>query len=152
MSPRKAQVRDILVALAGAFEGRGWHGPSVLGTLRGLPAARALKRPRGGHHSIQELVEHIAYWERRALLDLAPGGPGPGADWAAPRRSFPASVRHLKAVHRELVRAVSALKDDDLGRRVRTGDGPMPLGKVLHGVAAHGCYHAGQIGLLKTLV
>jgi len=148
----KARVTDVLLAFQGAFEGRGWHGPSLLGLLRGLSPVRARKRPRGAHHSIQELVEHVAYWEERAILQFAPGGHSPGADWVLPRRSFPASLRHLKAVHKDLLRAVGALEDGDLERIVRTGDGPMRLGKVLHGVAAHAAYHAGQIGLLKTLV
>jgi uncharacterized damage-inducible protein DinB len=59
----------------------------------------------------------------------------------------------LRATHRLLVAAVSALEDADLERPVRTvSAGRMPLGQVLHGVAAHDAYHAGQIRMQRTLL
>ena len=54
--------------------------------------------------------------------------------------------------HRALVKAVSALRDGDLERKVQTSSGPRPLVEVLHGVAAHDAYHAGQIRLTRKLL
>jgi uncharacterized damage-inducible protein DinB len=149
-----ARVRDLLDAFEGAFERRGWHGPSVLQALRGLSSEQAKKRPAGAHHSIHELVEHIAYWEERGIRYLAPRGSRARSarDWARPEHSFAASVARLKAIHARLIAAIEALGDSDLDRRISTGSGPMPLGRALHGVAAHAAYHAGQIGLLKSLL
>ena len=44
-----------------------------------------------------------------------------------------------------------ALRDQDLDRKVPTSSGPRPLVEVLHGLAAHDAYHAGQIQLLKRM-
>jgi hypothetical protein len=54
--------------------------------------------------------------------------------------------------HRALVKAVKALRDEDLERKVPTSSGPRPLVEVLHGLAAHDAYHAGQIRLTRTLL
>jgi uncharacterized damage-inducible protein DinB len=51
-----------------------------------------------------------------------------------------------------LVAAIALLKEADLERPVRTvSKRRLTLGEVLHGVAAHDSYHAGQIRLLRTL-
>ena len=47
---------------------------------------------------------------------------------------------------------MAALDDPDLDRRVKTSSGPRPLSEVLHGLAAHDAYHAGQIRLARTLL
>jgi uncharacterized damage-inducible protein DinB len=107
------RVGDVLVALHGAFEGKGWHGPTVLQALAGVTAREAIQKPA----------------------------------------AFAASLRAMKATHRRLVEAVSALDDAALDRSIGTWDsGRMPLARVLHGVAAHDAYHAGQIRLVRTLL
>jgi uncharacterized damage-inducible protein DinB len=59
----------------------------------------------------------------------------------------------MKRTHLGLVAAVSLLTDADLERPIGTWDsGTLPLARVLHGVAAHDAYHAGQIRLLRTLI
>jgi uncharacterized damage-inducible protein DinB len=149
---RAGRVGDVLEALEGAFEKRGWHGPTVLESLRGVKPKDATRRPPRCHHSVQELVEHIAHWEEEGLRSIVALGPRSARDWSRPRGSFAASVARMKAVHRRLVAEVALLEDPALDRRVGTGSGRMPLGRVLHGTAAHAAYHAGQIGLVKTLL
>jgi hypothetical protein len=50
------------------------------------------------------------------------------------------------------VKAVSALRDLDLERKVPTSSRTRPLIEVLHGLAAHDAYHAGQIRLTRKLL
>lgn len=142
------RVRDLLEAFEGAFERNGWHGPSVLGALRGLDPKKAGRRPQRAHHTIHELVEHVAYWEERALAYFAPREKATGQNFGAPVRSFRASVAHMKSVHTRLIEKIRRLREKDLDRKLRGKS----LARVLHGVAAHATYHAGQIGLLKTLL
>ena len=51
-----------------------------------------------------------------------------------------------------LDRSVKTLRDEDLDRKVPTSSGPRPLVEVLHGLAAHDAYHAGQIRLTRKLL
>jgi uncharacterized damage-inducible protein DinB len=151
----RKRIEDALAALRGAFERKGWHGPTVLEAVRGVTPRQAARTPRGAHNSIHQLVDHIAYWERIGIEYLrrgAPPSPMP-PDWRRPRTSLAASIRALRATHRELVRRVARLTDRDLDRKVRTSEsGVMPLGEVLHGIAAHDVYHAGQIRLLRAML
>jgi hypothetical protein len=132
-----SRVDDVLAALRGAFEKNGWHGPTVLGSVR------------------DELVDHIAYWEavvlRRYLGPPKTERRGRG-DWRPPLAPFDESVRRMEEGHQALVKAVKALRDDDLDWKVPTSSGPRPLVEVLHGLAAHDAYHAGQIRLTRKLL
>ena len=148
------RIEDVLTALKGAFDSGGWHGPTVLESIAGVTAAQARKRPAGAHHSVHELVDHIAFWERAAIHYLKKGRPParPEREWSSPRTNFGTSVRRLKDAHRALVTEVACLREMDLERVVRTQEGSVPLSAVLHGVAAHAAYHAGQIRLIRTLL
>jgi hypothetical protein len=150
-----SRVDDVLAALRGAFEKNGWHGPTVLGSVRGVTPGVAARKPPRAHHSIHELVDHVAYWEavvlRRYLVPAKAERRGRG-DWRPPLAAFDESVRRMEYGHRALVKAVSALRDEDLDRKVPTSSGPRPLVEVLHGLAAHDAYHAGQIRLTRKLL
>ena len=151
----RTRVEDVLSALRGAFEANGWHGPTVRGAVRGVRAREADRKPPRAHHSIHELVDHITYWEAVVVRRyLGPGKPSPRGrgDWRRPATSLAESVRRMEEGHRVLVAAVSALRDEDLDRKVPTASGPRPLAEVLHGLAAHDAYHAGQIRLTRKLL
>jgi hypothetical protein len=149
----RTRVDDVLAALRGAFEANGWHGPTVRGSVRGVTAREAERKPPRAHHSIHELVDHIAHWEavvlRRHLRKATPRG---RTDWRPPLLSLAESVQRMEDGHRALVKAVRALRDEDLDRKVPTSSGPRPLVEVLHGLAAHDAYHAGQIRLTRKLL
>ena len=150
-----SRVSDVLASLRGAFFNRGWHGATVLESVKGLTPKKAKKRRAKASHSIHELVDHIEYWENVAIHYVRRGRPPKRhrKDWAPPNLKWRDSVKRLKATHRVLVAAVASLKEADLERPVRTlASGRMTLGQVLHGVAAHDAYHAGQIRLLRTLL
>ena len=150
-----SRVKDVLTALQGAFGSRGWHGPTVLEAVKGVTETQAARKPEAVHHSIHVLVDHIQYWEEAGLRYATTRGKPRRTrrDWRQPATSFAASVRRMKTTHARLVAAVAQLRDADLERSIGTWDsGRMPLAKVLHGVAAHDAYHAGQIRLIRTLL
>jgi uncharacterized damage-inducible protein DinB len=151
----RTRVEDVLSALRGAFEANGWHGPTVRGSVRGVTSLEAERKPPRAHHSIHELVDHIAYWEAVVLRRyLGPGKAPPRGrgDWRPPAASLADSVQRMEEGHRALLAAVRALRDEDLDRKVPTSSGPRPLVEVLHGLAAHDAYHAGQIRLTRKLL
>jgi len=156
-----ADARRILLDLIDeAFDHRSWHGTTLLGSIRGVTAARAAARPSPRRHNIWELAVHAAYWKyavRRRLTGEERGSFAlEGSNWfvrpasrANRNRAWRADVRLLIDEHRRLRAAIAALDPRRLAR---------PLGRerysaafLIRGIAAHDLYHAGQIQLLKKL-
>jgi len=100
------------------FGKRAWHGTNLKGSLRGLTAKEASRRPGRGRHNIWEIAVHAAYWKyavRRRLLGEKRGSfplkgsnwftrPAPGADWKK-------DLRLLDGMHITMRRAVASLRD-----------------------------------------
>jgi len=142
----------LLANIDNAYEHRGWHGPNLRGSLRGVTASQALWRPGKGRHNIWELTLHAAYWKYAARNKLRAGKRGgfpvKGSNWfASPARpddkAWRSVVQLLEAEHRQLRDAVASLGDAELRD-------PKKL-RLLYGVAAHDVYHTGQIRLTKRL-
>ena len=159
--PRDDQTETLRIAdqLRRAFEGEAWHGPAVLEILEGVTAVGALARPLARSHCIWEIVLHIAVWDDAARRRMAGEvvQPTPDEDWPAIAETSPEAWRrtlgHLRRTHDALVAAVSALPDSRLMEKV-PGKEPdyYTLYYMLHGIAQHELYHAGQIALLKKSV
>ncbi len=77
----------LLRILADAYDKRGWQGPSLKGSLRGVTPRQAAFRPGPGRHSIRELTLHAAYWKYavwRRLTGVKRGSfPLDGSNWFA---------------------------------------------------------------------
>jgi uncharacterized damage-inducible protein DinB len=144
----------LLTALHRAYDGRSWHGPNLLGSIRGLTPEQAFWRPGPGRHTVYDLVLHAAYWKyvaRRRLTGEKRGSfPVKGSNFLSePRvKAAPAIVGAravLEEAHCALVAAVEAMPDEALAER----RGEWTAGELVAGVAAHDLYHAGQIQLVK---
>jgi uncharacterized damage-inducible protein DinB len=136
-----------------AFYGSAWHGPALMELLKDVDAKRAAARPLKDTHSIWELVLHIAAWDGVGLKRLA----GKKARLKA-KQNFPpvphateeawrAAVAAVKATHDTLVETVAALPAKRL--RDQVPGKPYDFYHMLHGIAQHELYHAGQIAILK---
>jgi hypothetical protein len=143
-----------------AYAGKGWHGPTLKGALRGVTLEQATRRPT--RNSIRDLVYHCAYWKycvRRWLLEAAGNDPGPAfprspANFPDPaervtEKIFAADKRMLDDQHRRLVAALKALPPKVLA--TPAGNTGLTHAEVILGVAAHDLYHAGQVSLIKRL-
>jgi uncharacterized damage-inducible protein DinB len=136
-----------------AFDGKAWHGPSLLELLEDIGAVTAAAKPLPNVHSIWELVLHIAVWDAAALRRLAgekcqPSGsanfpPMPKPTEAAWRKA----ISETKRTHDRLVKTVAALPESRL--RDRCPGKRYDFYHLLHGVAQHELYHAGQIAILN---
>ncbi len=148
------EVLPVLLAnLDEAYERKAWHGTNLRGSLRGVTAERALRRPGKGRHNVWELTAHAAYWKYAVRNRLQAGKRGSfamkGSNWfASPARpdekAWRALVRLLDDEHRQLRAAVASLTDADLRD-------PKKL-RLVYGIAAHDLYHTGQIQVVKRLV
>jgi uncharacterized damage-inducible protein DinB len=144
----------LLASLDRAYDGRSWHGPNLLGAIRGLTPAEAFFRPGAGRHSVYDLVLHAAYWKyvaRRRLTGEKRGSfPVKGSNFfPEPKAKDARAVREartlLEDTHRTLRDAVEAMPDAAFSAR----HGRWTAEELIAGVAAHDLYHAGQVQLVK---
>src|SRR5574341_2333525 len=121
MSTETQRIAD---QLRRACAGGAWHGPALRQLLRGVSARQAAARPLRGAHTIWELVLHITAWKRAVLrrmlgkaTSLSPAQnfpPMPTATTANWKKAQAA----LRAAHYGLHRAISALPDSRLKKKV----------------------------------
>jgi hypothetical protein len=164
--------KNLVCALNNSFQGRGWQGPTLLGSIRGVTAKEAGVTPVPLKHSIWQVVLHAAYWKYAVCLRIAKSGVvvrGVPCDDAG-ELTFPRSpsnfpdlpekptdaswrddVRLLKDFHEGLVDAVGCLSTRQLDS-IPPGGKSRTLRLVILGAAAHDAYHSGQIQLIKRLV
>lgn len=144
-----------------SYDRASWHGPNLLGSLKGVTLPEACWRPARGRHNIWEIVVHAAYWKYVAWRRLTGAGRGAfplkGSNWW--RRPAPGSTAAwradlalLAAMHQRVREAA----DDADAAGGSWLEERAPIGRatrraLLAGVAAHDIYHAGQIRLLRRL-
>jgi uncharacterized damage-inducible protein DinB len=155
MTSPSSESALIAEQLRRAFEGDAWHGPALLELLQDVDAATAAAKPLPGVHSVWELVLHVAAWDGAAcrrlggetvqLTGVANFPVVPKPTEAAWRKA----VTHAKRTHDALVKTVAALPESRLRERVPGKKYDFYF--MLHGVAQHELYHAGQIAILKKL-
>jgi DinB superfamily len=154
------EVVTILEMIDQAFDRRSWHGTNLKGSIKGMSAQDAARRPGRGRHNIWELVVHAAYWKyivRRRLLSEARGSfPLKGSNWIErPTKgelneaAWKADVKLLIDSHKSLREAIAALTPEEL-HRTPPGSKVSNFAMVV-GIASHDLYHAGQIQLIKRL-
>jgi uncharacterized damage-inducible protein DinB len=153
MTSATSESALIAEQLRRAFQGDAWHGPALLELLQDVEAATAAAKPLPDAHSIWELTLHIAAWDAAAsrrlggekiqLTGVANFPLVPKPTEAAWRKA----VTHAKRTHDALVKTVATLPESLL--RDRVPGKKYDFCFMLHGVAQHELYHAGQIAILK---
>jgi uncharacterized damage-inducible protein DinB len=148
-----AEAAGIADQLQRAFYGSAWHGPAVMELLADVNAATAAAKPIANVHSIWELLLHVAAWDAAAITRLSGTKCQPTGVANFPPVTKPSEAAWRKAVskanriHDELVRTVSGLSEERL--RDRVPGKRYNFYHLLHGIAQHELYHAGQIAVLK---
>ena len=139
-----------------AFYGSAWHGPAVMELLEDVDAATAAAKPLPNVHSIWELLLHVAVWDGAALTRLSGSKSQPTGDANFPpvrnatAAAWRKTVADAKHKHDRLVKMVSQLSEDRL--RDRVPGKRYNFYHMLHGIAQHELYHAGQMAILKKAV
>jgi hypothetical protein len=155
MNSPSSESALIAEQLRRAFEGDAWHGPALLELLQDMDAATAAAQPWSDVHSIWELVLHVSAWDNAASLRL--GGEKVQLTGTAnfpvvphpTQTTWRAAIAHAKHTHDVLIKTVEALPDSRLRERVPGKRYDFYF--MLHGVAQHALYHAGQIAILKKV-
>ena len=152
---RVSEDARIADQLRRAFDGSAWHGPALLELLEDVDATTAAAKLLPKIHSIWELVLHIAVWDDAGLRRLAGNKWQPSGLANFPLVSAPTEVAWRKAIaatkrtHDALVNTVAKLSDSRLGDRVPGKR--YDFYHMLHGIAQHELYHAGQVAILKKV-
>lgn len=138
------------------YDTRSWHGPNLLGSLRGATIDAACYRPQRGRHNIWEIVVHCAYWKYRACRLLGSESIRAfelkGSDWF--ERPLDRTERAWRADLMLLGEWQSALLDAIERTDARTLDEPrgrFTTAELIAGITGHDLYHAGQIRLLRRM-
>lgn len=153
-------TRSFTLLLDEGFSKAAWHGPNLLGSLRGLSLDQLLYRPRAKGHNIWELALHCAYWKyavrNRLLQGKKNSFPLEGSNFF-PREGglltladWKKDLALLKAQHEALKAVVVALRPNTFDHRVHGSR--HSVRRTVLGIAAHDIYHAGQIAVLKRLL
>jgi uncharacterized damage-inducible protein DinB len=148
------ETKRIADQLRRSQQGNAWHGPAVGELLKDVDSVLAQRRLAPGAHNIWELVLHITAWQaatvRAVRGDKMPQLDGPD-DWPVAgqtEQDWHNAVERLERVNAELVAALSSFPDERLGDTVPGRE--YSFYYLLHGVAQHNLYHAGQVAMLKV--
>jgi uncharacterized damage-inducible protein DinB len=148
------EAKRIADQLRRSQQGAAWHGPAVGELLNDVDSTVAQRRFLAGAHNIWELVLHITAWQAAALRavkgDEMPQLDGQD-DWPVPghtEQDWRNAVEQIERVNAELVGCLASFPDERLRDIVPGRDYSFYF--LLHGVAQHNIYHAGQIAILKA--
>jgi uncharacterized damage-inducible protein DinB len=149
---------EYLDELNSIFNGKPWHGKSLLKQLEGVDSETAIFRPNPGNHNIAEIVKHIVLWREFVIeklkgnkeFDLEFGSP---EEW--PLINF-CSHEEFKKMKEDLVQSQDNLVSEIKNFKTETTES-LPgknytFSYMLSGIIYHDVYHAGQIGLIKSIL
>jgi hypothetical protein len=136
-----------------SMHGPAWHGPSLLASLANVDHVRASTHPIRDAHSIWEIVLHAIAWQEYTLKVLD-GGDATGlegdADWppvlSAEPEDWASTLERLRKVSDLLYGRLAGSPNAQLETVIPGRDFVFKV--LVHGIAHHNIYHAGQISLL----
>ena len=158
-----SETQRIADELLREHTGDPWHGSSITTLLRDVTAAQAASRSVPHVHTVWQLVLHMTAWKHEVRRRLAgePAGDPPEGDWPEVGATTPErwreAVERLNEAQTALVAAVREFPESRLfepTNDARDGQGGAGVSNyvLLHGLAQHDAYHAGQIALLVKVV
>jgi hypothetical protein len=156
----RSEVAFLVRLLDQGFDRRAWHGPNLIGSLRGVEVDEALFRPNLHRHNIWELAVHAAYWKyavrRRLTREKRGSFAFPGSNFfprpderGATAAAWRDDLKLLRAEHRALRAVIEGLRPGDLGQL--SPRKKWTAAETVAGIASHDIYHAGQIQILRRL-
>jgi uncharacterized damage-inducible protein DinB len=136
-----------------AYAGNAWHGPGLRRLLGEITAEQAAAHPVRGAHSIWETAFHLAIQEDAARRRLE----GEAMPVLAEEESWPLvpdvtpeawhrTLECVDSIHNALGRALDKFPEARLKECVPGRDYPYYV--LVHGIAQHELFHAGQVLVL----
>ena len=153
MSTGSGGRRLVEDAIRDALTGSGAHA-LTRDVFSGVDWKTAGARLSGAPHSLFQLANHMTYWNEWAVKWLQGRSPATPARAAGswPGRVAPLSRREWSAAVSRFQRALDAL-ERHIGRGgLLTARGGRSRVGMLHTIASHNSYHAGQAALVRVML
>jgi len=140
-------------ALSLALAGKGAHVETAT-IFDGLDWKVAGARPAGAPHSLFQLLNHMTYWQEWVVrwLDGKKPRPPKHARGGWPDGVGPSTRREWSQALRRFQSALRALDRHSRGEDLLSKRGKMTRLEMLHLIASHNSYHAGQVAFLRQLL
>lgn len=143
-----ADLAEISGLVKRVYNGKAWHGPSIMEVLKDMDDTLA-KKKIGNSHSIVQLVLHMIAWRtfvtKRLMGDTT--FELTDADNFPEEISWMVASQKLEQSQTELLKAIDAVNDSLLHENV--ANRKYDFFVLLHGIIHHDIYHIGQIQLIK---
>lgn len=134
------------------FDGQPWLEVTIAGTLRGLNAQQAARKPHADWNSIWEITNHLIHW-RENVLERVKGEilttPNDNYFRALTDTSDDAwlkTLARLESSQKNWLGFLEQLKPEDLENEYPPNR--MSYADHIHGILQHDAYHLGQIVML----
>lgn len=143
-----SDIAEISGLLKRVYNGKAWHGPSIMEVLKDMDETLARKRI-GNSHSIVQLVLHMVSWRTFVTKRLL----GDNAFELSDAENFPnesnwtTAFQKLEQSQAELVKAIDSASNSLLHENVASRKYDFFV--LLHGIIHHDIYHIGQIQMIK---
>lgn len=141
------------VALGNALHGTGAH-VDTRRIFAGLDWTRAGIRPPGAPHSVYEVLGHMLYWQEWVVRWL--GGARPPvpehASGSWPRGASAVNKREWDQAVRRFAAGLAAFDRAARGADLLSRTGKRSRLEMLHMIASHNSYHAGQVVVLRQIL
>lgn len=136
-----------------ALSGKGAH-VATKDVFSGVAWQAAGSKPRGVSHSLYQLLKHMSYWQDWVVAWLE--GRSPAAPLHAsgswPAEAAPSGRPEWDAAVRQFRRGLGQLERACRGADLSSRRGRKSRLEMIHAIAAHGSYHAGQVVILRHLL
>ncbi|MCB0373346.1 MAG: DinB family protein [Muricauda sp.] len=138
--------------------GKPWMGSSFAHKLANLDETLVFERPQEHLHSVAEIISHLTFWRREALLKIKTGQGSRMDD--DPENWLPNDVLQQKgwdqiqkeydATLNELIALLQDKEDSFLSKIYYDTDfkGEYPYSFLINGILHHDVYHLGQLGII----
>ena len=153
------EIELIVNQLTQTFDGKAWHGPSLMHVLKAVDRAQASARPIKARHTIWEIVDHCSFW-MEAVIKTLKGEATPDfetiKDWTKMGESeagWDKTLERLQGSYKNIVKLIQNSSETSLATKksfsFQGQKFTVTHRKMLHGISDHNVYHAGQIAILK---
>ena len=141
-------IKTLKQLLNRVYDGKAWHGPSIIEVLKDINEITAQKK-LGASHSIVQMVLHMIAWRTFVTRRLM----GDAIFEVTDEQNFPtninwsSAIQSLKESQAELLKAIDGIDAGILSEPV--ANRKYDYFVLLHGIIHHDIYHIGQIQLIK---
>jgi uncharacterized damage-inducible protein DinB len=142
------EIKNLSKLVQRVYDGKAWHGPSVMDVLRDVDETSSRKK-LGNSHSIVQLVLHMVSWRTFVTKRLLGDSTFELADDQnfPPETEWAIALQKLNESQTELLKAIDTITADQLHETVANRKYDFFI--LLHGIIHHDIYHIGQVQLIK---